>query len=357
MIKNGESERIPTRGLPTGIGIYTRLYILWGREDKIMLKPNILITGATGFVGARLVAELLLQQFSISAIVRGEDSVVPVGAEKIIKGNLTNVSDWFPVLKNIDIVIHVAGRAHIMNDDAIDPVTEFRKVNTNVTLNLAKQAAEIGVKRFVFISSVKVNGEKTYLDKPFKPDDDFVPCDPYGLSKYEAEKGLMALSKETSMEVVIIRPPLIYGAGVKANFASMIRWMDKGIPLPFGAVHNQRSLVALDNLVSFIICCISHPKAANEIFLISDGEDVSTTQLLKKVADALGKKTMLIPIPVGLMKLVAKLMAKSGMANRLFASLQVDSSKAHDLLAWEPVISMEEQLQKTVDAYLNEKTI
>jgi len=322
-----------------------------------MLKPNILITGATGFVGARLVAELLLQQFSISAIVRGEDSVVPVGAEKIIKGNLTNVSDWFPVLKNIDIVIHVAGRAHIMNDDAIDPVTEFRKVNTNVTLNLAKQAAEIGVKRFVFISSVKVNGEKTYLDKPFKPDDDFVPCDPYGLSKYEAEKGLMALSKETSMEVVIIRPPLIYGAGVKANFASMIRWMDKGIPLPFGAVHNQRSLVALDNLVSFIICCISHPKAANEIFLISDGEDVSTTQLLKKVADALGKKTMLIPIPVGLMKLVAKLMAKSGMANRLFASLQVDSSKAHDLLAWEPVISMEEQLQKTVDAYLNEKTI
>lgn len=322
-----------------------------------MLKPNILITGATGFVGRQLVTELLVQKFSVFAIVRDEGAVVPIGATKIIKGDLTTIKDWLPVLQNIDIVIHLAGRAHIVDDSVADPLAEFRKVNTKASLKLAKQAAEAGVKRFVFISSVKVNGEITCLDKPFKPDDHFVPDDPYGLSKYEAEQGVMALAKETDMEVVIIRPPLVYGSGVRANFASMIRWVDKGVPLPFGAIHNKRSLVALDNLVSFIICCMKHPKAANEIFLISDGEDVSTTQLLKKVADALGKKTMLVPIPVELMRWVAKLFAKRGMANRLFSSLQVDSSKAYDLLAWEPMTSMDEQLQKTVNAYLNEKII
>jgi nucleoside-diphosphate-sugar epimerase len=238
-----------------------------------------------------------------------------------------------------------------------NPLEEFRKVNTGATLQLAKQAAESGVKRFIFLSSIKVNGEMTSLGEPFKPDDNFVPVDPYGLSKYEAEQGLLALAKETDMEVVIIRPPLVYGPGVRANFASMMFWMKKGVPLPFGVIHNKRSLVALDNLVSFIIRCIDHPKAANEIFLISDNEDVSTTQLLSKVAKAYGKKACLIPVPVSWMKFAARLIGKADVANRLFSSLQVDSAKARDLLGWKPVVTMDEQLKKIADAASNEKTI
>jgi nucleoside-diphosphate-sugar epimerase len=246
-------------------------------------------------------------------------------------------------------VIHTAARVHIMDDSAADPLTEFRKVNTAGTLNLAQQAADAGVKRFIFISSIKVNGEMTLVDQPFKPNDNYISTDPYGLSKYEAEQGLLAIAEETSMEIVIIRPPLVYGPNVKANFASMIKWINKGVPLPFGAIHNQRSLVALDNLVDFIALCADRaksPKAANQVFLISDGEDVSTTTLLQKVARAFGKKPRLIPVPVWLMTFSAKLIGKGDMANRLFGSLQVDSSKARDLLGWQPVVTMDEQLAK-----------
>ena len=214
------------------------------------------------------------------------------------------------------------------------------------------------MKRFIFISSIKVNGEMTLVDLPFKPNDNYIPTDPYGLSKYEAEQGLLTIAEETGMEVVIIRPPLIYGPNVKANFASMMKWVNKSIPLPFGAIHNKRSLVALDNLVSFIIHCADYkktPQAANQVFLISDGEDVSTTELLQKVAKAFGKKALLLAVPVSLMTLSAKLLGKGDVANRLFGSLQVDSSEARELLGWEPVITMDEQLNKTADAYLAKK--
>jgi len=250
-------------------------------------------------------------------------------------------------LKSVDVVIHTVARVHVMNDSGNDLLADFRKVNTDATLNLAKQALRAGVKRFIFISSVKVNGEMTECGEPFQPDNSFVPTNPYGLSKYEAEQGLLALAKETGIEVVIIRPPLVYGPGVRANFATMMCWVDKGVPLPFGAIHNQRSLVALDNLVSFIIYCTDHPKAANEVFLISDGKDVSTTELLQKVAKALGKKAWLIPVPVSWMTFIAKLMGKDDVVNRLFGSLQVDSSKARELLGWQPVITMDEQLKKS----------
>jgi nucleoside-diphosphate-sugar epimerase len=242
-----------------------------------------------------------------------------------------------------------------MNDNASDPLTEFRKMNRDATLAVARLAAESGVKRFVFLSSIKVNGEMTRPGHSFKPDDIHVPDDPYGLSKYEAEQGLLALAQKTGMEVVIIRPPLVYGPGVKANFASMMKWMGKPIPLPFGAIHNQRSLVALDNLVSFISLCADReksPKAANQVFLISDGQDVSTTQLLRKVGQALnhhtpsGIKAWLVPIPVSIMTFFAKLLGKGAVANRLFGSLQVDSSKARDLLGWQPIVPMDEQLAK-----------
>lgn len=322
-----------------------------------LVKQRVLITGATGFVGQALVTKLLATKFSVFALVRSDAAYLPCGINKVIVPDLADMTDFQPMLKSIEVVIHAAGRVHIMNDDVVNPFDEFRKVNTDATLQLAKQAAESGVKRFIFLSSIKVNGEMTNSGEPFKPDDRFVPDDPYGLSKYEAEQGLLTLVKETDMEVVIIRPPLVYGPGVRANFASMMSWVKKGIPLPFGAIDNKRSLVALDNLVSFIIHCIDEPKAANEVFLISDGENVSTTVLLKKVAKAFGKKAFLLPIPVSWMTFAAKLIGKADVANRLFASLQVDSSKARELLGWEPVITMDEQLKKTAEAFLNKKAI
>jgi nucleoside-diphosphate-sugar epimerase len=249
-------------------------------------KTHILITGTTGFVGSRLLERALQQGFPVRRALRravGDDAVVG----DLVVGDLTPDTNWREALRDIEVVVHLAARVHVMHDDATDPLAEFRRINTDATLNLARQAAQSGVKRFIYLSSIKVSGEDTKPGASFLPNDKFVPSDPYGLSKYEAEQGLLALAKETNMEAVIIRPPLVYGPDVKANFQSMMKWVDKGVPLPFGAVYNQRSLVALDNLVSFIIHCIDHPKAANEVFLISDGEDVSTTELLQKVAKAL----------------------------------------------------------------------
>jgi len=318
----------------------------------------ILITGGTGFVGKALVDYLLNEQIKICLAVRKRVKSLPDIASQVELSNMSPTFNWSRALHSVSTIIHLAARVHIMNDNDDNPLAEFRKVNTEVTLNLARQAADAGVKRFVFISSVKVNGEATMLGSHFRPEDRFIPDDPYGLSKYEAEQGLLAIAKETGMEVVIIRPPLVYGPQVRANFASMMRWVNKGTPLPFGAIKNKRSLVAIDNLVSFINHCIEHPKAANEVFLISDGEDVSTTELLKKVSRSFGRKSRLIPVPVWLMTAAAKMIGKGDVANRLFGSLQVDSSKARDLLGWKPVITMDEQLKKTADAYLeNEKTL
>jgi len=313
----------------------------------------ILITGATGFVGRSVVKQLLNKHYDVRACSRQDNVGMPNAAEIFTIGDIAGDTAWHQALLGVDVVIHCAARAHIMNDLALDPLVEFRKMNRDATLNLAIQVADAGVKRFIFISSIKVNGEETSVDLPFKPDDKNIPTDPYGLSKYEAEQGLLALAKETGMEVVIIRPPLVYGPNVKANFASMMAWVNKGVPLPFGAIHNQRSLIALDNLVSFIMLCMNHPKAVNEVFLVSDNEDVSTSELLRKVAKAFGRQSRLMPVPVGLMTFCAKLIGKGDVANRLFSSLQVDSSKAGDLLGWKPVVTMDEQLKKVADVYLN----
>ena len=321
---------------------------------------KVFVTGVTGFVGRSLSDSLMDAHCDVTALVRERILLLPKEVMQVAGGDL---SAWSvknslfnskikQVLQDIDVVIHLAARVHVMADNSNDPLSEFRVVNRDATLVLARMAADAGVKRFIFISSVKVNGEMTSRDHPFKPDDNYIPTDPYGLSKYEAEQGLLALAKETGMKVVIIRPPLIYGPNVKANFASMMKWVNKGIPLPLGAINNQRSLVALENLVGFILHCIDHPKAANEVFLISDGEDVSTTQLLRKVGQALNLqspsaiKAWLVPVPVSIMTFFAKLLGKGDMVNRLFGSLQVDSSKSRDLLGWEPVITMDEQLAK-----------
>ena len=317
-------------------------------------KSSILLTGPTGFVGQRLCEVATEAGWSVCRAVRRVHGI----QNEVVVGDLGDKTDWSEALRNIDVVIHLAARVHVMDDSAADPLTEFRKVNTEGALKLARQSADAGVKRFIFLSSIKVNGEMTVPGQPFQTNDNYIPTDPYGLSKYEAEQGLLAIAKQTGMEVVIIRPPLVYGPGVKANFSSMMKWINKSVPLPFGAIHNQRSFVALGNLVDFIIHCIDHPKAANEVFLISDGEDVSTTQLLQKVAKAFAKKPMLIPVPVCLMTFVAKLVGKGDVANRLFCSLQVDSSKARDLLGWKPIITMDEQLKKAAEAYVeHEKTL
>jgi len=319
------------------------------------------VTGANGFVGKALIQRLLSELYEVKALVRQSSETLPMAVEQVIVGNLADLtlSDNSCLsrrhFKDVDVVVHTAARVHHINDGVFNSLTEYRKVNRDATLALARLAAASGVKRFIFLSSIKVNGELTGPSQSFTPDDVHIPDDPYGLSKYEAEQGLLALTLETKMDVVIIRPPLVYGPGVKGNFASMMKWMNRPLPLPFGAINNQRSLIALDNLVSFICLCVDLEKssnASNQVFLICDGKDVSTTLLLKKVRQALklhssnDAKAWLLPVPVCIMTPLAKILGKGDIANRLFGSLKVDSSKAHDLLDWSADVDIDEQLAK-----------
>ena len=267
--------------------------------------------------------------------------------DQVILGQIDAETDWSAALKNVKLVIHLAARVHVMNDHSADPLAEFRRVNVDGSLNLAKQAARAGVKRLIYISSVKVNGECTLLGHPFKESDVANPQDAYGLSKLEAEKGLLLIAQQTGMEVVIIRPPLIYGQGVKANFASMMLAVKRGILLPLGAINNSRSFVYLGNLVSLIITCIQHPAAANQVFFVSDGFDLSTPQLLQACATALGVKSRLWSVPQRLIEGLATMLGKRDVAQRLCGNLQVDISKARVLLGWTPPISVADGLKAT----------
>ncbi|MBA3003660.1 MAG: SDR family oxidoreductase [Desulfurivibrio sp.] len=312
----------------------------------------ILITGANGFVGLSLCAALAHSGKTVIAAMRhtSPDSVPNITNVQI--STLAADTDWQHSLQGCDAVVHLAARVHVMTDTAADPLTEFRRVNVDGTLNLARQAIAVGVRRFIFISSIKVNGETTCLGQAFAVNDVPGPQDPYSISKYEAEQGLRKLAEETGLEVVIIRSPLVYGRGVRANFLSMMRWLKWGVPLPFGAIHNKRSLVALDNLVDLIITCIDHPIAANQTFLVSDGEDLSTTELLRRMANALGRPARLIPVPVFLLEVGAALLGRRDMAQRLCGSLQIDISKARTLLGWKPPVSVDESLAKTARHFL-----
>ena len=317
-----------------------------------------LVTGATGFVGGAVVEGLACKPgFSLQAAVRRESGFFTEGVEKVVVGSLDADTEWQIALDGVDVVVHAAARVHFMSDPAAEPLEEFRRVNVAGTLNLARQAAAAGAKRFVFLSSIKVNGEQTAPGQKFREEDQPMPQDPYAVSKHEAELGLQQLAQKTDMEIVIIRPPLVYGPGVKANFLNMMRWLHKGAPLPLGAIYNRRSLVALDNLVDFIITCLDHPAAANHTFLVSDGENISTTELLRRMGLALGRSVRLIPGPVFLLAAGAALMGRRDMAQRLCGSLQVDISKARTLLGWKPPISVDEGLRRTANAFLYEKTV
>lgn len=313
----------------------------------------ILLTGSTGFVGQALLARLAAQPaLDLVVVSRRPNSSLPAGVAHAQVADIAADTAWQPVLQGVQVIIHAAARVHVMNDKVADPLAEFRKVNVDGTLNLARQAVGAGVKRFIFISSIKVNGESTAPGKPYSAESQPAPVDPYGISKLEAELALRELAAETGMEVVIIRPPLVYGPDVKANFLSMMRWLSKGIPLPLGAIQNRRSLVALDNLVDLIATCVEHPAAANQTFMVSDGEDLSTRQLLRRMGGALGRPARLVPIPAWLLEAGASLLGKRALAQRLCGSLQVDISKTRELLNWSPPLGVDEALRRAAEHFL-----
>ena len=311
---------------------------------------KVLLTGATGFIGKFLVLELLKQNFCVSIAVRHKTSLFPNEVKQFVVGDFESNPDFSASLSEIDCVIHLAGKAHVIDKNKASVLDEFRLINTDLTLNLARQAAAAGVNRFVFLSSIRVNGN--HNSKPFLESDTPNPQEPYAISKHEAEQGLFKLTKKTDLEVVTIRPPLVYGVNAPGNFGRLMSWASKKypMPLPLGLVGNSRSLVAIDNLVDFIITCVTHKNAANEVFLVSDREDLSTTRLLRKIEKAFDKKVFLLPVSVGLMIFIAGLLGRRADATRLFSSLRVDSSKAKELLDWDPKITMDEQLLKIAKA-------
>jgi UDP-glucose 4-epimerase len=314
---------------------------------------RVLLTGASGFVGAAVQARLLDDPgYAVRSVYRRLPLSPFAGLEVCQVQGLEPHNDWQPALEGVDVIIHCAARVHVMDEREADPLEAFRRVNVRGTLRLAEQAAESGVRRFIYLSSIKVNGEGTLPGHPFSADDLPAPVDPYGISKLEAEQALLRLAAEMQMEVVIIRPVLVYGPGVKANFRSMMAWLNRGAPLPLGTITNKRSLVALDNLVDLIVTCIHHPCAANQVFLVSDDEDLSTSELLRRMARALGQPARLLPLPMWLLNVFAQILGKKAVSQRLCGSLQVDINKTKTLLEWTPVISVNGALEKTAKDFL-----
>lgn len=302
---------------------------------------NVLVTGAAGFVGARLISVLAgMPGMSVRPAVRH-----PVASPAVAIGEMSPTTNWTAALAGIDVVVHLAARVHVMHEAAADPLQSFLRTNTESTLHLARQAARAGVKRLVFLSSVKVNGEHTQPGHPFRTIDAPAPQDAYAISKHRAEVGLHEI---TGLEVVVIRPPLVYGPGVKANFAALLNAVARGVPLPLGLVDNRRSLVALDNLVDLIVTCITHPGAAGQTFLVSDGEDLSTAELVRRLATAMQRRAYLLPVPVWTLKTAAALLGKRPQVQRLCDNLQVDIAATCQRLGWTPPLSVDEGLRRAL---------
>jgi len=308
-----------------------------------MMPESYLVTGASGFVGGRLLGEL--RRRGIRAFGVGRTTAPGIGFGV---GEIDAHTEWRPVLAGIDCVLHAAGRAHILRDAAANPLAEFRRVNVEGTRRLALQAAEAGVKRLVFISSIGVNGISTDRRGPFTSQDLPAPIEPYGQSKLEAELALQESAASTGLEIVIVRPPLVYGPGVGANFLRLMNLVRRGLPLPLGGINNRRSLVALDNLVDLLIHCAQHPASVGETFLVSDDDDLSTPDLLRHLGTAMGVPVRLFPMPRWLLLMGARLIGRRGEAERLVGSLQADIQHTREVLGWEPVVSVREGLRRTV---------
>jgi len=333
----------------------------------VKLSMNILVTGPDGFVGTSVCRELVRS----GHVVRGaqwQSAPLPDGCESVVVGDIGGKTDWRAALTGVDIVIHLAARVHVMNEVASDPLEAFRCVNVGGTRALAEAAARAGVKRFVFMSSIKVHGENTevgekdegrrvkgeedgcvVLPRAFSEADVPRPADPYGVSKWEAEQVLREIESASEMKVTVLRPPLVYGPGVKANFQKLMGAVKKGLPLPFGCVENRRSFLGLTNLTSAVIACVEHPMAGGETFVISDGEDVSSPELVRRMAVALGRRPFLLPVPLCMMRFAGRMLGKSDQVNRLFGSLVLDSSKIRQVLGWVPPSDMSSELKRLAD--------
>lgn len=308
---------------------------------------RVAVTGASGFVGTALVAGLNGAGYAVDAFSRRG------GATMRAVGSIDGATQWAKPLRGVTTVIHLAARVHVMADDAAEPLQAFRTVNVDGTRRLAEEAARASVRRLVFVSSVKVNGERTIAGRAFRENDAPAPADAYGQSKWEAEQALHEVAERTGLEVVILRPPLVYGPGVKANFERLMRWVARGLPLPLGAIDNRRSLLALDNLVDLLVHCVDHPAAAGRTFLVSDGEDLSTPELVRRLAAAMGRRPRLIPVPVPLLRAAGGLAGHDAEVARLCDSLQVATSTARQRLGWGPPVEPEKALEKTVRAFLS----
>jgi len=314
---------------------------------------TVLVVGASGFVGRHLVRRLLADQFDLRAAVHRHGEDFPAGVDIARGSSLDPDFDWRPALTGCDAVIHLAARVHVMRDESGDPLAAYRRVNVDGTLALARQAAATGIRRFVFLSSVKACGETTAPGRPLSEDDPARPIDPYGISKCEAELGLRKIGDETGMEVVILRPPLVYGPGVRANFLSMMKWLHRGLPLPLGGIDNRRSLIGIDNLVDLIAVCLRHPAAPGQTFFASDGDDLSTPELLRLLATALGTRARLLPVPTPVLIASATLLGQAPAAKRLCGSLQVDIGKARKLLNWAPPARPRDELDRAARWFLD----
>jgi len=309
---------------------------------------KVLVTGANGFIGKNLSNQLEACGHDVIRAVRKKTD-----SQETSVGNIGAETDWLEKLDGVECVIHCAARVHVMKELHTEALAAYRSVNLKGTRRLAEQAAQSGVRRFIYLSTIKVNGEQTHPGKPFSGSDAAAPADSYAVSKWEAEQALFEISRNTGLEVVIVRPPLVYGPEVKGNFFSLISLIRKGIPLPLGAIDNKRSLIGLDNLVDLIMRCIGHPAASGQVFLVSDGQDLSTPALIRYLAESMGKKIWLIPVPKTYLLLLGKFTGRLSQVQRLVGSLQVDITKTCELLDWTPPVSVSEGLHRVV---VSEKT-
>ena len=317
-------------------------------------QKKILVTGANGFVGRALCVEAIVRGMQVRGGVRHQCDL-PAGIERLIVGEINENTNWQRALNGCDVLVHLAARVHVMRESAKNPLEEFRRVNVQGTEHLARSAVASGVKRFVYVSSIKVNGEETLGGKSYAERDMPMPQDAYGISKWEAEQALHRVAEETGLEVVIVRPPLVYGAGVKGNFAQLLSVLARGIPLPLASIKNHRDLIYVGNLVDALVACATHSNAAGQTYLVSDGEGVSTPDLIRNLASALGKSNLVFPFPMSVMRFCASLLGKSSAVDRLTQSLQIDSSKIRKELGWQPPYTMQQGLKATADWYLAER--